>query len=496
MALLFAGLLVVSAAAVGVAPAAGATADQFITMTSSTTPSQPTTDGEFTFTMSLHSTDQSDGAVTVERIEVREGSASDDPLLAERAYTGRQNPTLKSGSTLDESFSLSFDEPGPKELFVEVTFDTGTRLVTTTYRTNVTVYRPNPGIQVSAEPTTAGERTTITVDVANGLEGAIRDVELSIAADRVEFDDTDRVASSVASGETSTFSFTGTPATLGSHEVEVALSYTTADGTRRHVTRTVDVGLRAPDFEGDIGLSAAVTPAIPGATTSLNLTLTNGLDVAIRQMDVQVSADGATFRQNGKVATGFESGSQRTFRFDVSRESTGRQSVDVVVSFTTANGVEGQVTETLSTRFDAPANPGEVRLTGVSATRSGGQIEISATASNVGSSEVSSVIVSVGEDAPVARADYFVGNIEGGDFASFTLTSSVRGNLSSVPVTVTYVVDDIEHSTTTEIPVEGRAVPSQSRNSDGGGGGGLPIVVGAVLLVAVAGAALVYRRRG
>jgi hypothetical protein len=257
------------------------------------------------------------------------------------------------------------------------------------------------------------------------------------------------------------------------------------------------VRFRTPDFAGDMGIAADVKPAIPGGDTQMNLTLTNGLDVAIRQMEVRVSADDATVKQSRRVSTSFASGTERTFQFTASRSTTGQEPIEVVVSFTTADGVEGQITETLTTTFDAPTNPGEIRLTGVSASRQAGELQISATASNVGSSEVNSVIVSVGDEGPVSAADYFVGNIEAGDFASFTLNTGVSGNVSSVPVTVTYVVDDVELSTTTEVGVE-QSFASQpdGASSDGGGGNGPLLLVGAVLAVVVAGAALVYRRRG
>lgn len=492
---LVAALTVASVAVVGVAPADGATADQFISLSSSTTPNQPTTESEFTFTTTFRSADASGGEAELTKIEVRDGPGEDATELASRRFRDGQAPTLTPGSAVDQSFSLSLDEPGTRELYVTATFDVGVELVRTTYRTNLTVYRPAPGLQLSAEPTTAGERTNLSVDVANGLEGGIRDVDLSLAADGVDLDDESRVASSIAGGATTTFAFDATPETLGRKTVEVDLAYTTAEGTRRTVTRTVDVRFRSPSFDGDLGIAAEVAPAIPGADTTLNLTLSNGLDRAIRQMEVRVAADGATIKDGRRVATGFTSGSQRTFTFGVSRETAGEQPVEVVVSFTTADGIEGQVSETLTTTFDAPANPGEVRLTGVSATSQGGELEISATAANVGSTDVSSVLVSVGEGASVAATDYFVGNVEGGDFASFTLTADLAGNVSTVPVTVSYVVDDVRRSTTTEVRVE-RSVVAQPSRDGGGGSGSLPVIVGAVVLIVVLGAGLVYYRRG
>jgi hypothetical protein len=488
-------LVVASAVFAGVAPASvagAATADRFVTMTSTTTPDQPTTDGEFTFTMRFHSAAESAASTTIEEIEVRDGSGSDADLLASNQYVATDSPRLPAGETVTQDLGLSLEESGTHELFVTVTFGTGLERVTTTYRTNVTVYQPNPGLQASAAPTTAGEDTEVTVDVANGLPGSVRDVDLSLSAADVDFDDGSRVASSIASDETRAFTFTGTPSSLGTHEVEATLSYTTAEGTRRTVTRTLSLRFREPEFADDIGFSADVAPALAGADTTLNLTLTNGLDRAIRQLEVRVESEGATVKESRKVATSFESGTQRTFRFPVSRETAGTEDVMVTLSFTTVDGVEGTVTEALTTTFEEPTNPGEVRLTGVNAVQSGGEVELSATASNVGATGVSSVIVSVGDADGVESADYFVGDIEAGDFSSFTLSPAVTGNVSSLPVTVTYVVDGVERSTTTEVSVERQVV----RQPGDGGGGTLPIVVGAIAIVLVVGGVLVYRRRG
>ena len=489
---LAAALVVASVALAGAAPTAEAAGDRFVLLTTSTTPEQPTTSGEFTFTTTFRSAGQSGEDVTVERIEIREGTGSDATVLAERGYFGESSPTLAPGATLDQDFSLEFDEPGTRELSVRVTFGSGGQQFSATYRTNVTVYEPNPGLQVDAQPTTAGERTAVTVDVANGLDGAIRDVELALDGAAVDFDEPSRIASGVASGATRTFVFNGTPESLGTHPIEATLSYTTAGGTRRHVTRSLDVRFRSPDLEGDVGLAADVAPAMPGADTTLNLTLSNGLDRAIRQLEVSVSADGATVKQPRRVGTGLASGAQRTFRFGVSRSEPGRQPVDVTVSFTTVDGIEGEVTETLRTTFDAPANPGEIRLTGVDAVERAGRLEVSATASNVGASPVSSVVVSIGDAPSVAPADYFVGSVDASDFASFTLATGVTGNVSSVPLEVTYVVGGVERSLTTTVPVAQAAAPQPGGNA----GGGLPLLPAAAVLVVVAGAALAYRRWG
>lgn len=495
---LMVALVVASVAlpSMALAPAAAAQADGYLYLTSTTTPDQPTTNGEFTFTTTFQRSEAGSGPVEVERITLTEGTESDADVLAERRFLRRPNPTLASEETVAQDFSIEFDEPGTHEVVVELQFRAPDGSGhTVSYRTNVTVYGPNPRIEMNAAPTTAGERTSLNVSVANGLEDTIRDVDLAIEGEDVSFDENERVASSIAGGETRSFGFTVTPASLGMHAVDVDLAYTDANGTRRQVTRTVDVRFRAPDLDGDLGVSADVAPAMPGAETTMNLTLANGLDRSLRQFEVQVEAEGVSFQQRRRVGTGFQSGAQRAFSFDVSRPDSGTQPVDVTVTYTTANGIEGQVTETLETTFSAPSNPGEVRLTGVDAVTRGGSLEVSATASNVGSTDVEAVVVSVADSSAVAGADYFVGGIESSDFATFTLTTGVTGNVSSVPVEVSYVVDGVEQTLTSEVSVDQTAAQMPDGNT-GGNSSGLQLVVIVVLAVVLGVVAVIWRRRG
>lgn len=488
---LLATLAVAGAALGAVAPAAGTTSgDGFVYFSTSVEPDQPTTSGNFTFATTFRNVDESTETFRLRRVEVLDGPGSNATVLDEVSYVGGPHPNLPPGELLRQEFSIGFDDPGTHEVVVRAKLLSSRDLFTVTHRTNVTVYRPHPRIAAGAAPTVPGDRTTVNVSVANGLEGEVRDVELALSSTNVSFDERARVASSVAGGASRSFSFTATPNSLGSHPIDATLEYTTENGTRREVTRHLDVLFRAPDLDGDVDVAANVATAMPGTETTLNLTVANGLDRTIRQFEVRIAADGASIEQRRRVGTRLESGAERTFEFAVSRPEAGEQPIDVAVSYTTANGVESRLARTLSTRFDAPANPGEISLTGVDAVQRGGSLELSATASNVGSTDVEAVVVSIGDPGRIAPADFFVGSVEGSDFASFTLTTDVAGNVSSVPVEVTYVVDGLEQSFTTDVAVEREVVRIPDR------GGGLPLlpIAGAVVLAALV--ALAYRWRG
>jgi hypothetical protein len=189
------------------------------------------------------------------------------------------------------------------------------------------------------------------------------------------------------------------------------------------------------------------------------------------------------------VTSRLTAGETTEFRFPARVAESGTYPVTVTLNYTDG-GTRKQVTERFDAAFDAPANPGAVELTGVEAVDRGGRVEITATASNVGSDEVKSVIVSTAESENVDRKKYFVGSIDASDFSSFTLTPTVAGNVSSIPVEVSYVVDDVRRNVTTEIPV--RQAASPDRSTQQGGLPILPILVVVALIVAV----VIYRRRG
>jgi hypothetical protein len=239
-------------------------------------------------------------------------------------------------------------------------------------------------------------------------------------------------------------------------------------------------------------LQLDVQDAIPGATRSVNVTLANGLDRDVRQVTIMVSSPEVNFKRTERVQSVLAAGKTASFQLPATVDASGTYPVNVTLVYTD-DGIRQRITRTFQAQFSSPANPGKVTLTGVSAVAQSGSLEISATASNVGSSSVDSVVVSIPGSEAVEGTDYFVGGIDGSDFSSFTLSTAMTGNASTVPVEVTYVVDGVQKSFTTEIPVEQR-MARQPRSSSGGGGLPLVPIGAAVVLVIIL--AVGYRLRG
>ncbi|ERH13734.1 MAG: hypothetical protein J07HB67_02779 [halophilic archaeon J07HB67] len=132
-------------------------------------------------------------------------------------------------------------------------------------------------------------------------------------------------------------------------------------------------------------------------------------------------------------------------------------------------------------------------MTDVDAVAEGGSLDLSATASNVGSERVESVVVSLPDSADVTGREYFVGGVDGSDFSSFTISTTVDQNVTSVPVEVTYVVDGVQKTTTVDVSVEQVALQAPSESS---GGGGLPLIPIAAVVVLVIVLGVAYQVRG
>ena len=244
-------------------------------------------------------------------------------------------------------------------------------------------------------------------------------------------------------------------------------------------------------------LSLSVPDAVTGASRDVNVTVGNGVEHPIDS--VVVTADSPSeeveFDETKRVYGRMEAGETRTFTFPARVATAGRYPVNVSLTYTD-EGTRRQLTERFETRFGEPSNVGRVILAGVEATQRGETLEISATASNVGGTDVGGVVVSVPGDEAVRPQTYFVGSIEGSGFSTFTLRTTTTDRVTTVPVEVTYVTGGVERSVVTDVRVDSPQTPAPSRDR----GGGSLLSVGrlatvAAGLVVLVGVGLLYRRR-
>ncbi|WP_424019212.1 hypothetical protein ACOZ4N_06995 [Halorientalis pallida] len=408
----------------------------------------------------------------------------------ERFGQVRNLGTLTPGGSVNAPLTTTFEEPGVKKLQLTVSVETADdELVQFHYPVTVVVSESGPKMSIDVAGS-VGKYREIAVNVSNGQREAIRNLDLTVDGRNVRIDDPERLDAKLEPGTKRTFTYSGSVPDGDTASLTAVLEYTNTMGQTQELERTVSLdtpsGTAAVDGPQ---LALSVADGLPGTTRPVNVTVANGLDGDLSQVEVAVDSPVATFTASERVTSRLQAGETTDFRFPARVAESGTYPVTVTLNYTD-DGTRKQVTDRFQAAFDAPPNPGDVVLTGVEAVARGGTVEITATASNVGSDEVKSVIVSTGEAENVGRKKYFVGSVDASDFSSFTLTPSIRGNVSTVPVEVSYVVDGVRRNYTTELPVTQAAMPDRSPQR-----GGLPIVP-IVVLVALIAAVVIYRRRG
>jgi len=406
--------------------------------------------------------------------------------------------TASVASGASESFEFrvtpAAETVQPVNVTIQYSFEGDRRSVDYRLRPNFTPTNDieHPQVAMTAEAGEAGESRTATVTLSNGLDERIRNVELTVAGEQIEFDDPRRVAASVEAGVTEQYEFTVTPAVAERLPVEVSLSYTVG-GERRGTEYTLEPSFGTADAPADRPqLQVDVEDAVAGASRPVTVTVANGLGNEVRQLDVSVSSPDVTFKSNARVRSALQAGGTAELVFTAVAEESGVYPVEVTFDYRD-DGVQQRVTRTFDVEFASPSNPGQITLTDVDAVAQGSSLELSATASNVGSERVESVVVSLPDSADVDGREYFVGGVDGSDFSSFTISTTVDENITSVPVEVTYVVDGVQKTVTTEVPVEQTELRQASEPS---GGSSVPLIPVAVVGVLVIVLGVAYRVRG
>jgi hypothetical protein len=179
------------------------------------------------------------------------------------------------------------------------------------------------------------------------------------------------------------------------------------------------------------------------------------------------------------------------------------------------NGVESQATLDITARYELGAEtrqrstssrvnigrvPGEIELTGLDVRREDGQLHVVGNAANVGLERVDSVLVRVAsapgiEPAP-PNPEYFVGTVPASDFVSFDVYATVDGDVSEIPLVVTYLADGQQRTLRTTVSYDSSAQQTPANDGDNGTGPVVFLVGGLVVLAVAATVAVGWRNRG
>jgi hypothetical protein len=464
--------------------AAGATTAKVSIADVEVTPAQPAPGERFTVTTTIRNAESTpnspSASFSMHAVALRD---ADSPS---KTYARVDNlGTLPEGASVDVPLTLSFEEPGVRELRVYVFGSGGAGPVEYRYPVVVTVREGGPQVSVlsgDADPV-VGASSSINVSVANGEAESVRNVRLELAGRSVDVEDSTRVLPSIASEATETFEFEVTPSATDA-TLRATLRYTTESGDVR--TTEVSSSLTADPLRVDVGLDASVTGA--GTDPPVEAEVSNFGNAPLTDVVVRAAADGRVVARRSIPDVPAES--SRRVELNVS-------GVDEATLDVTADYEVGSRVESSTTTVDYASNPGRVELTGVDVEREGDRVHLSGSASNVGLSDVQAAVVQVVPADGVAPArpyrEYFVGTIPASDFVSFDLYAAVDEGTETVPIRVTYLVDGERRETVSEVNVAD--LPPANDSADRGSSPLL--VVGGVVaaLVVVGVVAYAFSRR-
>jgi len=406
---------------------------------------------------------------------------------------------LESGATTTLRYPASNVSAGAKTVTADIEYTTAEgRFVSTTTELTTTVDRvANPGnVTLSGvEVRNVGGELRVAGQVDNVGGTAVSSVSVAAADERDSLGDVQSrtfVGALDASDSRSFDLGLAVPNGSGPARLPVRVRYL-VDGER--VSRTLSVTYE-PGSSGDVSLSGVdVTTRngesrIVGQANNVGDTNVSSLQISVAD-DTYSLGDAQSRTFVGNLAPSGSGG------FDLAVALPG-DGEPASIPLTVQYRVDGQqVTRDLSVEH-RPGSAGNVDLTGLRIEQAGDRLTVRGSTSNLGTTNASSVVVSVGDGAAVSPAQsessYFVGTVQRSDFKSFQVDARLTADTNEtidVPVEVSYRVDGQRVTQTITVPYTPRqqATVGQPQRS---GGPPLTLIGGALVALVVAGFA--YRR--
>ncbi|PSQ01400.1 hypothetical protein BRC94_03985 [Halobacteriales archaeon QS_5_70_17] len=429
--------------------------------------------------------------VRVRRVVLR----SDD---GDRRAVARGVGALSPGDSVSVPLTTTFDDPGQKDLSVVVVGENESGDEVRIARpATVVVERGRPLVEVRAGDAVAGVSGDVGVRVANPTTEPLRDVTVEVRTGDGSVER--RTLAALGAGEARTVNASVRPAASGERSVTASVSYTTARGTR--ATTTADATVTVEPLREDVGVR--VEPVRGGGAESDVGGGLRGLVGADQGQAGATDGDGGddppdrarvTVTNFGNGPGRLPPGASESVVVDLSAVRTGPVRFDATYDVV---GRPGSGSGSAGAVYNYRPPSGAVTVTGVNVTVEGDRVWLTGNAGNPGRTAVSGVVLRVGETEHVRPAypqrDYFVGTVEGSEFAPFELTARVdAANATAIPVRVTYTVGGEQRVETVRLPLE--------RDREAGGasvsGPSPPVVAGLLIALGAAGGlAFAFARR-
>lgn len=371
-----------------------------------------------------------------------------------------------------------------------------------------------PAIQLSSvtvapdDPIT-DEQVTIEATISN-LENSdsivdVTDLYVRSIGTTQEFDRIENVGS-ISPGGSLSVPISAKFETPGQKQLAINLVVQDTNGEYHSYTYPVYVEVSEPKVKADL---SATTPQNDSETVEVSLT--NFGNTNLTNVEVTATANGNVLERN--FIRDVPPDSNRVSAFD-----TGGVVSDTVEFTATYDAAGDSHSTSLVTNVNEETQiPGEIRLTAVEVSRAGSGVMIEGDAANLGGTDAESVLVQINDTAgvqPVSPSgEYFVGGVEASEFATFELTAETESNTSSIPVVITYIVDNKRVTTTQMVDLTATAMSAGSSGAPGdsvasgadasrpgsgsAGSGGLPLrlIAGGVVVITILLAGVAYRWR-
>ncbi|WP_324666278.1 COG1361 family protein [Haloarcula sediminis] len=388
--------------------------------------------------------------------------------------------TLSPGSSLEVSLTTRVESPGTKNLRVIVYGHPVGKPSETTqveHPVSFTVRDRDPRVDIRADDAVEGITTDGTVEIANGLESELTNIEVKVSGTDVKLVDNLGIIASLSPGETATVPIRFRARSAGLHELAATVNYTVDESARRTVNRSTTIQA------SPLGEGAKVTASAVGSgpEQALVVDIINPMEQPIQNVVLSATSNNATFDES--IVSSVPPGESRQVRLN----STVAQ--PPATARVTAEYSIGDIERSANTTAEMRSNAGSITLTGLDVTRENGRVRISGSASNVGMSAAESVIVSVQNTERVDPAhpnkEYFVGTVPSSDFVSFDVYARTTGNVSTVPLTVSYSLDGDRAEHEFDAEIEGTNTTAQQFCSESSMESSVVLGIGGLIIIAV-----------
>jgi len=438
--LLLIATVVFGTAAVGVGSVTGA-GTGVVTIDTTTTPERPSPGESVTISTTISNPDAGTETYSLRKVSVQESERDNSTVYD----TANHDASISAGESVTRDLSVDIEDSGTHTYVLHIQLLAGGEVINLERTVTVTTGQTDPALSLSAGSVGPSGETTFDLSVSNARIEAIRALTVDLTADGVSFDENRRVVSQLGPGSEATLQYPATNVTAGQKSVTANVEYTTSDGEYRSTTRELTATVDRVANPGEVSLSG-VTVANTGGELTVSGKVNNVGETPVSS--VRVGAAGNVSlgdAQSSTFAGALAPDGSKPFELVTVVPAAGeRATIPLDIRYR----VDGERTTRSLTVAYEPGTDSDIALTDVAVQQVGDQLTIRGSASNLGQSSASSVVVSVVDGEAVAPAEsgasHFAGTLDESGATPFEVAARLAADTNqtvSIPLQVQYQVD-------------------------------------------------------